>query len=54
MVGQSLLYLMMLNQFKKHMDAFVDGEMFEATEKLHGTQTRFIFTKGITHPRNFW
>ena len=38
---------------QKHMDAFVEGEMFEATEKLHGTQTRFIFTKGITHPETF-
>lgn len=38
---------------QKHMDAFVDGEMFEATEKLHGTQTRFVFTKGITHPETF-
>lgn len=38
---------------QKHMDAFAEGEMFEATEKLHGTQTRFIFTKGITHPETF-
>ena len=35
------------------MDVFADGEMFEATEKLHGTQTRFIFSKGVVHEETF-
>ena len=38
---------------QKHMDVFADGEMFEATEKLHGTQTRFIFSKGVVHEETF-
>lgn len=38
---------------QKYMNAFVEGEMFEATEKVHGTQTRFIFTKGYTNEETF-
>lgn len=38
---------------QKYMKSFVDGEMFEATEKVHGTQTRFIFAKGETHDETF-
>lgn len=38
---------------QKYMDAFVEGELFEATEKIHGTQTRFIFSKGIANEETF-
>lgn len=38
---------------QKYMNVFVEGEMFEATEKIHGTQTRFIFAKGVTHDETF-
>lgn len=38
---------------QKYMDAFVEGEMFEATEKIHGTQTRFIFAKGVANEETF-
>lgn len=38
---------------QKYMNAFVEGEMFEATEKLHGTQTRFIFAKGVFNNETF-
>lgn len=38
---------------QKYMDAFVEGEMFEATEKIHGTQTRFIFAKGVEDEETF-
>lgn len=38
---------------QKYMDAFVEGEMFEVTEKIHGTQTRFIFTKGNVNEETF-
>lgn len=38
-----------IEPIQKYMDVFIDGEMFEATEKVHGTQTRFIFAKGNAH-----
>ena len=38
---------------QKFMDAFKDGEIIEATEKIHGTQTRFIFAKGMTNDETF-
>lgn len=38
---------------EKFMDSFIDGETVEFTEKIHGTQTRFTFTKGITHHETF-
>lgn len=38
---------------QKYMDAFIDGEIFEATEKVHGTQTRFIFAKGNSNDETF-
>lgn len=38
---------------QKYMDAFIDGEIFEATEKIHGTQTRFIFAKGDSNNEAF-
>ena len=38
---------------EKFMDSLVDGETVEFTEKIHGTQTRFTFTKGITNRETF-
>lgn len=38
---------------EKFMDSLIDGETVEFTEKIHGTQTRFTFTKGITNRETF-
>lgn len=38
---------------EKFMDSFIDGEIVEFTEKIHGTQTRFLFAKGITNRETF-
>ena len=38
---------------EKYMNSLIDGETVEFTEKIHGTQTRFTFTKGITHHETF-
>ena len=41
------------NHRASKLNAFIEGEMFEATEKIHGTQTRFIFTKGVVNDETF-
>ena len=51
--GDEIVVKYDVEPIQKHMDAFVEGEMFEATEKLHGTQTRFIFTKGLMNDETF-
>ena len=38
MVELKLLFPYDVEPIQKYMDAFVEGEMFEATEKIHGTQ----------------
>ena len=35
------------------MTSLKDGEIVEFTEKVHGTQTRFIFTKGLSDDEAF-
>ena len=38
---------------QKYMTSLKDGEIVEFTEKVHGTQTRFIFTKGLSDDEAF-
>lgn len=38
---------------QKYMDVFVDGELFEITEKIHGSQCRFVFTMDTFNNETF-
>ena len=52
-IHQNIVVPYDIEPIQKHMDSLKDGETVEFTEKIHGTQTRFIFAKHVTNENAF-